>query len=140
MCAAGLLELARRRLGRPEVGHCRGHQEHVAAGKLLLARLLELLRGDHAQAAHAGGIGQRHVRRHQGDRGPALARRFGEREAHAPGGAVADEPDAVDRLACATGGHEHVQALPAAIGRAFMSSGAALERRLARCQQKRGLD
>ena len=42
--------------------------------------------------------------------GPARGRGAREREAHAPGGAVADEADAVDRLAGAAGGDEHAHA------------------------------
>ena len=47
----------------------------------------------------------------QRDVGSAPGGLLGEREAHPARGAVADEPDRVDRLARASGGHEHPKAV-----------------------------
>ena len=71
---------------------------------------------------------QRHVR-------PAPRRLRGERDAHLPGGAVAEEPDRVERLAGPAGGDEHALARRAAVApgapsssrqRAAIASGSAI--------------
>src|SRR5947199_131711 len=75
--------------------------------------------------------------------GDELLARPGERQAHAPRGAVADETHAVDRLARATGGDEHLDPLPAAAGIPGPSRSAAAgglrRRRLAGRKQVGGL-
>ena len=57
------------------------------------------------------------VRREQDDVGAAPARLLGEGDAHAAGGAVADEAGRVERLARAAGGDEHALAREAARAR-----------------------
>ena len=56
------------------------------------------------------GGAHREVRCDQRHLGAAALSFLGERDAHAPGGAVADEAHRVERLSCSTGSHEHVLA------------------------------
>jgi hypothetical protein len=115
---------------RPVVRDGRGHEQHVGAFELHVARRGELARGLDVHAAHAGRRVQRDVGGHERDLGAAPRGLGGERHAHAPGRAVADEAHGVDRLARPARGHEHPQAGEVA---------AAGERRLDRGQQLRRL-
>jgi hypothetical protein len=102
--------LARR---RPEVGDRRGHQQHVARVELFLTGGLQLGRGRDLATAHSRRHGQRHVGGDDHHLGTTSLCRMCQSEAHPPGGAVADEAHAVDRLARAAGGDEHPQPAPA---------------------------
>ena len=60
------------------------------------------------------GRGNGEVRGEQYHLGPAAPCLLGQRDAHAAGGAIADEPGCVERLAGAAGGDEHALAAEAA--------------------------
>ena len=81
----------------------------------------------------AGRARQRDVGGDQGHLGAAARGALGEREAHAPARAVADEAHRVDRLAGAAGGDEDAQAVPGA-ARAPASDGLDLRRAGARAR------
>ena len=108
--AAVLLDLALAGGCGREVGDRGRHQQHVAGGELLLAGRPQLLGADDVHARDAGGRLERHVGAQQHHLGAPCAAPPRQRQAHATGGAVADEPDAVDRLARAAGGDEHPRA------------------------------
>src|SRR4051812_34043210 len=114
--AAVLLELRLRRLARAVVGDRRGHEQHVGARELRLARRLQLRGGRDVDVAHPRVALEADVRgddRHVGAEADGLV---GQREPHAPRAAVADEADRVDRLARAAGGDEHPQTDEGGVG------------------------
>ena len=69
-----LLDLPSGRRGRPEVGHGRGHQQHVAGGEQRGTGVGQLGRGLDLAHGDARGRGKRHVRGDDGDGGAARAR------------------------------------------------------------------
>ena len=103
----GRLPSARSR--RPVVGDRRGHQDQVGAGGPGQGLALELGGGldldDLAGGGPDTGVGQE--RRDPGAAGGGLV---GQRRAHAPRGAVAEEADAVERLARPAGGDQDAAA------------------------------
>ena len=99
----------RRAPRRPVVGDRGGEQRDVDVVER--ERGVEhRLRGRGRDRLDAGGRRDGEVRGEQDDLGAAPARLLGERDAHPPGRAVADEADGVDRLARAAGGDEHALA------------------------------
>ena len=74
------------------------------------AGVLQLRGGLDVDVAHARVARERDVRRDDRHVGAERGRLLGEREAHPPRRAVADEAHGVDRLARAAGGDEHAQA------------------------------
>ena len=110
--AAGLRDLVVRGRGRAEVGHGRGHQQHVGGGELRARRGLELARRSRPSThAHAGRRWSATLAATSVTSAPRRGCLGGQREAHAPRRAVADVAHRVDRLARAAGGHEHAQAV-----------------------------
>ena len=113
---AGQLRLGR--MGRTEVGHGRGHDERVERGPAVGIGG----HGGHEEGSpHLGGRTDMDDRRAFGqadahgadDEGhvrPAIERGLGDRDAHLARGAVRDEPDRIDRLGRAAGGHDDAPA------------------------------
>ena len=98
-------------VGGREVGDGGGHQQDVAGGNSCSHAACSSAALTTSTRRTPGGVGQRDVGGHERrPRRPARGPRPREREAHPPGGAVADEADAVDRLARAAGGDEHRRA------------------------------
>ena len=110
------LELGRRGLDGAVVADGRGHDQRVEPGaaRLVVGQAVER----RAQVgrrldAQRGRLARRldlHVRRDQRDAGAAGQRRLGDRHAHPPARAVADEADRVDRLARPARAHHDVAA------------------------------
>ena len=97
-------------LGRPVVGDGGGHDHHVRVrpGERLA---LHVRRGRRLDDVDARRRRHREVGGEQRDVRAAAARLLGEGDAHAPGRAVADEADGVDRLARPARADEHPLAL-----------------------------
>src|ERR1700722_15948034 len=110
--ASPLLDLAVHRIGGTEVGDGGRHQQYVAVGELPLTGLLQLGGGAHALHFDTCRWSERDVSRQERYFGSTSAGRLGERQAHAPRGAVAEEAHTVDRLTGAAGGDQYAQATP----------------------------
>src|SRR4051794_9473379 len=110
-----LLELLGRRLRRAEVGDRGGHEQRVAVGEGLLARVLQLRGGLDVGVVDARVARQRDVGGDHPDGGAARGGLVGQREAHPPARAVADEAHGVERLARAARGDEDAHTLQRAV-------------------------
>ena len=104
-----LLELAGVRVRGPVVGDGGRHQQHVACVEARGAGVGELGGGPHVDVLDSRRARDRDVGGDDRDLGAAPLGLLGEREAHPPGGAVADEAHGVDRLARPARGDQHVR-------------------------------
>src|SRR5262245_771791 len=96
-------------LGRPVVGHGRGHHDQVRV-RPPEHLACDVLRGGRRDELDS--VGRRHaqVRADEGDGSAATLSLFGERDSHPPRRAVADVAHGIERLARAAGGDHHVLA------------------------------
>ncbi len=108
--AAPLRNFSTGRSGGPEVGNRRRHDQDIGLRKPGDHFLPHVLGGHNRHDGHVGNRRQPGGARNQDHLGSAIARGFGERPAHLPGGAVRDEPDRVERLLRRTGCDEHAPA------------------------------
>ena len=118
--------------GGPEVGDGRGHQQHVGVGELRPAGVVELAprsrrrRTRSRRRAAATTFAATTVTRR-----PAPRALGGQREAHPPRRAVADEAHGVDRLAGAARGDQHAQAVQRARREAVAAPARSIAARIA---------
>ena len=112
----GLLDLVGARLGRAVVGDGGGHQQDVGGREALAAGGGELGGGGDVDVLDAGRARQATLAATTVTLRAAARGLLGERPAHLPGAAVADEADGVDRLARAAGGDEDVRAVELTAG------------------------
>ena len=104
------------RAARPEVGDGRGHDQPLGRRPRRRGRAARIWpRSRRGRPRRRAGSGT-DAARDQGHAGAAGERRLGDRDAHLPGGAVADEPNRIDRLGRAAGRDDDVAARE--IGRA----------------------
>ena len=107
--AVVLRPLGRERLGRPVVGDSGGEQRDIDVRERE-RRVEHRLGGRRRDRLDPVRRADRQVRREQDHLGAAPACLLGERDAHPAGGAVAEEADAVERLARAARGDEDAPA------------------------------